>query len=1048
MISLTKFKNVYNILNQSKSLFIRSNQSLLLNYSQLNKINTGITTNSHTLLHTNNNNNNNILLINNQYQKRFIYNSSNSFQYRYGNFSRLKSCNDTEIYSHFNSNCIDSITGEISYVDIITFLRAEDFNDDIRLVNLLFSWCTVVMKCKDLNILTQFLNYYRKVKSKQFLHVLNYINQNNIPQNIWAFNVTLYFYTENHMLSEAKELAKLMLSMHTTIPPKVYIAMLKSLRHDNALMTSIMEKIAQEPEDSPTHTNDMICNLVIQIYLETHMNFNEAYKHFTETEKKGVEIHRATIISFLEYHSRNSTPATTFQFFRYCLENHPKITLSHECLVSCVGILSNFQQEYMALVDYICETVTDTRAFFNLSISTFSRNKKREMVIHLYNRMIRYYTPDAVTFKTLIYLSIHSNNLEECLYWLECMKKLDIEPSIKIYSYILRYFLRFKHYDLFDQYIAEAKQLRYFNPWIISSAICSAVTRNQTKELDQLLRECLRKDSSDAEFVSTTTDLVCQTFLMMDNYAKAQEWFELKQKKWDLNPTLFSYQIFMSYHTVRHEYQQWSYWSNRMKSAGIQNDIEVQNRVLLHFRKFYRGLPETEILLDDNSQLYPMENGQFYQVSDKLDVDDMDRVIGEYRQSNPQLKNAASSLFRNRIITLTHEGSIQQAIDEMILNEQKNFPMDANTYFHMINTCLHKKNWMHTKLFFVKALEKGFLPNQAITTQVIDLAFVQGKKVFNDFLENSLPNHLLPKDFEESTYSVLLRWDIKRALKDLMEKPSLLYLCKSPLILNNFVYSLSRYHQLERAEKIIQHMIDSKMQIHYLSLEMFYKMIVENGYHSAVLNSLLTYHQQQNIDHPTTFKAALISNLYLENRIEEAYHQYQRDILSNTQKITQYQIDIGIKIYAKQFPIPPISNLQVWLSLKEHLPFKVRDKSILTQVFKCLIEVGREDRIARFLDIKDFVKNASPELLITSLKSLSSPKDIIKICRDLIAKKSHCLPRKEFYDIFTKANETVNDPIVSKYLATTRPVPQVPDQIFKPKDLEFIDKNIINHFIY
>ncbi|KAF2073185.1 hypothetical protein CYY_005502 [Polysphondylium violaceum] len=915
----------------------------------------------------------------------------------------------TELYDKYFMNP----NSEIHHQMLLDFFKFDEFKvlqqtKYTLYINVLFKWVTEYMRTLEIAYLENFLKFYRRTKNSEYFYkVLNYMERNKIAHNIYSYNITLLFYHENGELGKAYELAYIALDLDTPLNERVYISLLTAFKSDLQIVKRVHQRAAN---DKALGLNSNIYNLIAQIYIKRFNRMDWAMEIVDMLQHNKVPITINTMVAILDCHILHE-PVNAYFFFKKFMVKHPQFLQSQENCECITPILVRGPPElFLDLVDHLMGHNMLSREFFNTAINNYAKSKNRSIIINLYNTMITLFKPDPTTLRSLVFLSSQSNSLEEVMYWMNTVKQLGFEPNQQMYGYTMRFLVRKQHYNELIPLLQEVRKKKLFNEWVFTSMIMYDFSTGDMDQLENDIKLVIKHNGDLAQI----TDLVIKELLMLDDIAGATKWLE-KKKELSIKPTLYTYSLFLVYHEMRFNLKDHSEVLDIIEKAGLVRNLQIEERIKNQFNSNHsRNIVYNKIDLT-------------YLKKENLDV---------YQTSK----------FKTMIMNHLRHDDLTSAYQKLKERESKGFDIDIDTYYLFLKFVNKRNDSEKTLEFFKYLLGKQFLPEKNIITKSLDLIFSLGKKRYEDFLLG-IPESFA-RDFEELLLVIRVKWDFKQALQMMMnntEKYS--YLFKSPNIRNAMLRQLAVLNEFDRASKLMEEMITSKQIFEADVLDYFYRKIAENEYYCPTINRMKDYYHRYKIQATTDFYNAQLSNLYLENRHEEAFQLFHYILkeLKGVQTISTTTLELGMKIYTRYYPVPPLSNISKWEEIsiiaQEN---KIRDVFVQLLFYRALRNAGQTDIIRENIKGYVYTSHIPNELALLILECCETDQEVIHHASQMIKKRQR-LSNIEIEKILRKANETVRDPIVEKHLRRKLPNSIYQGSPLDAKEMEFLDEKLLRY---
>eukprot|EP01132_Coremiostelium_polycephalum_P005935 gene5935-7390_t len=968
------------------------------------------------------------------YEVSWDYEDSTSFDsFR---FKHLNNLPEREVYKFFQNTILDEYTATINKIRLREFLYLQHVSSNKRNVQLVFQWAVHRMRIQDIEILNEYFYHFKRSKnSALFLELLQYIQRYNIAPDTTTFSLSLGFYMDNGRFQDAKSLTETIIQQHGNFPSKLYPSMLQAMQTDSDMVDRIVMHIYNNENYKP---EESLVNSIVKIYAVKHHDEGRALSLFQSLYKYELMPYVSTIIDMIELYVFNNRLDMALEFFKLCLQRYRQVVLQHSTLQLVFKILSKYQDTVLHIVDY-CTGIPrySSPLLYSSAISVYSKfHKNHDMVVTLYNRMVKHFVPDYFTMKKMLTMSMENNNFEELDYWLGSLEALKYQIDSHTYAKLMSMFLR-------NNDVAKAEDIyKKYNPkeglTVSNSDAANTALFIKTQNVDQV-QAMIQKiiDHTDETYKKEASDLTILLLLLMDEYQSALEWFTLKETKFGVKPTAYTFNLFITYHTIRLEYREWAYWSKNLKALDLPED-ESHKILMIYMRKVY-----SKNIMDDRKA--PTISDIPIECNGKIELYDITspETSPKYHQTNVELRIAASSYFRNRIIGLLKEKNKEEmASREVLGNEENGFPVDTYTYKILLETLAKRNKYKLAKDLYKRIKMKRIPIDSTVEYDFIDLAYTQGKAEFENFRKEMAGNI---SNFEMHYFTVLINWNIKLAL-DLLQKnwENLSKLSLTDSIRNVLLNTLSRHGQMERCSKLITTILMSKQCLNLNYLDNYLRHCIEREYISPITQQLETYFTEWGIPVPLNFKNLLISNLYLTGRYQEGYQMFQAlvgdDISRTTAMYNSVTTDLGLKLTAKIYPIPPTSNIyKHWTKLRELR--RNDDRYFFVPFFKCLIEAGQHRIAYTFVSGDNFFKHSSPTIILLSLQVCPNDEAIIRVTKKFYQHGGKFIS-PEIRDIIRKANQSIKDPQIIKILKSFSETALVNHDNLSPDQLHTIDKII------
>ncbi|EGC37502.1 hypothetical protein DICPUDRAFT_149889 [Dictyostelium purpureum] len=870
--------------------------------------------------------------------------------------------------------------------------------------------------------LTGDIDFLKRLRMPTFLQALQYINQNDIPQNIFIFNISLYYYSENAMMDEARKLTDLLLSLGSQLPEKAYLAIINTFSSDHAMLKKVDELIKT---DSVSDDKTRLLNELFILYIESHRDLESALSLLDILEGDQLQVYFNTMISLLQFFTNNNMQDHAVSLLKNIGLKYPTWFGSKKFCERVAPMILSLGPHLPEILEHAEANDYTSVNLFNTLINTFSINKNTKAVVELYNKMIKKFAPNPTTIKSLIFLAVKEENVEQCLYWFGILKGLGFFLNSKLFVYFIRFFIQKKQYDVVEELVADYKVNRSL--WTPMSTGYIIYYYNYVKDNPELRKDIdpvfLSLFEETEDYRAQSTDQIIQLCLLDDRYEAAEDWFKNKSLKYGVAPSMNSYLNFISYHRIRNEYQQADYWIKKMKNEIDQDIINSNDQIFDYFHKFYQPKNDKSV-----KSSYKERSLKRLEIIEKIQTD-----------SNTAIQMVFSLL------------------------EKRDSTINEEFFITVVRKLANMNRIDDVKRIYESSLVFGYIPTFQYTYAFLNSFY--RKSSFSKYIDyiNNPPVGAFKKDFEKSHICILAGFSLRKCLKLLENEKRYTQYTDSKEFLNGLLSNLINMNQYSKVNILMQSMLDKSERIrgsHNIIfddsvLEFYLIKFIHNQHHIQFINKLLNYFQINSIQfNIPLIKAAMASNLLIEGKIQESYKLYKQ-VISDYGNITIYEL--GIRIYSKIYPIPPAENIQKWDDLRNkfNIDYGVNIKSMYYQYFKSLIEIGRSDVVRREIALKTFdFSNLNFETINLIFKVYEgSPEKILKLATLLHNKKysikdKHILKQiEDSHVIYPKVNPKEIKEILEK-VKTFNYIEEFKFNDTEVQQLEQIINLKQNHIIY
>ncbi|KAN0035147.1 hypothetical protein ACTA71_004406 [Dictyostelium dimigraforme] len=955
--------------------------------------------------------------------------------------------------------CNKKLKDENGEIDIIKFKEILMNQRDEEFVKHLFGWCTNVMKTTNITIIESFIVHFRNTRSMEFIKVLDYIDKTDMAQSILIINMTLFFYTEMNMMEAAKKLVSLLFSMGSSLPEKTYLAILRSFERDIDIIKLLEKRVEQDTDlGVPVRLlNELIC-----VYLKDHRDIESALTLIEKLESSGSQLYQYSVIALIVFFNNNRMPEKSINLLKNISDKYPEWFRSVKFLLALSPHLYPLMPFIDQLLDHMDENNSTSKVFYNKLIQVSSENISRNWVIKLYNRMIKQYVPDSSNIKDLIYLAVRDENLQECLYWYKVSSELNFKLTSKIATYLLRFFTRIGHFEPIDDIIANCSADRSLcTPWNVGSIIyfldivkgdllpkskdqkviissssllsssssetSTTATTDQSKKYLDIYKEYYNFiKSKPNQFIEETTDSIIQTCLIHDKYEDAKRWYRMKIEDFNVLPTIYTFSNFLSYHTLRMEHNEWTYWKKEMKENYKNIEIDRPEQAIFDFfNKYYK-----------NKKSF---NESFESLLKKKGTEE---VIGKfYLLFNQNSQKEAFEYFENCANNQTKDS---------------NYFIPRDFYLRVLVLSLEHSNLSYIKLTYRLLLEVGgIVPTYEIIQRVVDRLYALNRTEFENFFTT------IPKGVQEEHYRIAYATTLSKSLPmktfiNHISKPENLDLVNNGHVRNGFLLGLLNSNLIDYASRLLGSLLNSKSpEIETSTLQLYLEKVVELEYNTNLLALVSTHFNVNNIsDNKNQLTLAVASVSLLKGDIKNAYKIIKEVLSIPNISLNITYMKLAVRIYSKYFPTPPDTNLDYLLTLIGVAePMRIHRKVIYLEIFKCLTEDGRTDLIRKILKGPFTFVELSQDLIFYILFAYKDqPPERLFRFANLILKKCNISDQRTInlinqqHDLLLKSSNTVDIkniyPLVYNLIKNQRPPTTIQPQL-SSDNLVFINRYLI-----
>eukprot|EP01133_Synstelium_polycarpum_P014215 gene14215-16762_t len=1013
----------------------------------------------------------------------------------------LLSLSEQQLFNHLNSKLI--LDSRIDYNIIYEAIKLPEYQDNHLMVSV-FNWLSSI-GCKNLEIYNHLLAFFKSQNNqKQFFKAYDNMRRLGVLFDVNTFNIVIGFYGDLGMQKVATSVVREFQNSGITPNLVTYVEMLRCFHNNHHMVDNIISDMHKRNIARNEVINALLIHIMLTKYSDiekaiyyygeiklmtnspspstfhsllvglAHIGRFDLLKHYwREMEAAQVTPSEATITGIIKTYAVVREVGSSLEFFRHVLQTFPDVARSPSvlCCLLHVLLMDRRHDQLTELLDFLEANNLYTLEMYNNALSVFARFQSHAVCERLYANLIRHFTPDVNTFMPLIYVAVNTNNFADCHRWLTVMESIGVRPNAKIYTYVMRYYLRIGKFAHLQSLIRNVVEANLLTPSSFSAILVFHEINDRTDSLNFFMR---RLHVHTRHFIEATVDIVLQTYLMMDQYQLALEWFERKMNDYKCTTSSYPFLYFISYHSIRKEHAEVQYWENKMRDHNLETDQELRTKVFYHFSRQYKSSSYSaiesiqklkkeeaaaaavanqevsrsnqEVIIDDPvPELVAQQSIQSPTIqsnttkADEIDFgDDMDNDIhvdvSHLKQETSTFKDLIQESpynLRIRITSLIQKGQLEQAAREFKVKEEAGSPIDGHSYFYMIRAFIDNNDFENTASYLIRMVKAGHNPVMSLLYDAIDLQYRSGKKTFSKFAEELAP--IKPSNFDEVYTSVLMKNDMKKGIRHVQTVDDPEPLHASTSVRNSLIYGLTHRMELELAEDVVLSLITMNRQLSYVSLSFLLKTFIERDQVPRILNELLEYYKTraENEMPVNLFNCRLLS-LMKSDQWDDALHEL--NIAVNRPKyINSHTIPLAMRIYAHKYPIPPEQNIVMWHSVKRlSMTHGISTQNYNLQYFKCLEAANRPDLILEYANKHNFFDSQPLEIIMVVLRACPNDKMVIHTFKSILRAKGNLKLDEEAMKIIREANKTINAPEVDSYKIAKQtkipnPAPMIPN---------------------
>ncbi|KAN0003548.1 hypothetical protein ACTFIZ_009706 [Dictyostelium cf. discoideum] len=983
--------------------------------------------------------------------------------------------------------CNEKLKDEIYGINITEFEIMLEKEKEPEFIKHLFGWCTKEMKTTNISIIESFIVYYRKKKSMEFLKVLDYIDKSDMPQTILIINMTLFFYTETDMIEEAKKLVGLLFSMGSTLPEKTYLGILKSFERDIGILKALHNRVEQDKElgipvrlynemavaylknhydiESALGLVEKLESSGNQLYQQTVVSFIVFFNN-NDMPQKSIALLKSTsdkypiwfmsfkfipslsphlfklmpyIDSLLDHMEENKSISKILynELIKVNSENGARngvIKLYNRMITIYVPDATNIKDLlYLAVRDnnleeclYWYKVSSDlnfklTAKMTNYLLKFFLRNEKYDLIDDVIaqcsaDRAIC--TPWNVGF-IIYYLNVIKGESSPKLNQLKkSVKSTTTTPTTTTTTTTATITTKLSIPNLQNSTTTTIPTTKTTENIETTEKVNSEKYLKIYREYyDYLLFQ-------ENDFIEESTNLIIQCCLLEDYYEDAKRWYQMKIEDFQITPTRNTFSNFLSYHMLRMEHNEWSYWKNEMKKY-IKNET-LEQSIFEYFNNYYKNKKST---LKDQEEFFKKAG--------------TDLIIEKF----------------NSLITEKKEVEAFEYFENCVKNQDKNsdYFIPRHFYAKVLDSSLTFKSAQHIVSMFALFIKVGgIVPNLEIIQKVFDRLFLlQNYKDFQETI-NNLPN-IATGHYKIAHATLLAKRSPTKLFIDFLSKPKNIPLAENDYVRNGLLLGLLRDNLFPEATRLLASLLTTKSTgIQTQSLLFYIEKVVDNKYETDIM-PLISSHFKTNLirdpQHHLSLGNASVS--FLKGDTQNAYKIIRGILFIPNVVLKDIFMKLAVRVYSKQFPIDTNTNIDLLFNLVTKAESMGIHKNLMyLEIFKCFVEVDRSDVVRKVIKSGFPFNQLSQDLIYYILLAHKSegPLKFLTLTNSILHKKCTISDPKSIDLIVEQLKLLSTDPLkhkisfplVYQLLGTALSLPLPGFQIPSGEALAFLNRHLIN----
>ncbi|KAM9966601.1 hypothetical protein ACTFIR_006821 [Dictyostelium discoideum] len=431
------------------------------------------------------------------------------------------------------------------------------------------------------------------------------------------------------------------------------------------------------------------------------------------------------------------------------------------------------------------------------------------------------------------------------------------------------------------------------------------------------------------EFIGETIDTIIQCCLIEDCYEDAKRWYQIKINDFKIKPSRNTFSNFLSYHMLRMEHNEWSYWKNEMKKyiKDIKNE-NLEQSIFEYFNKYYK-----------NNKSTPKDQEEFFKKAGT------DSIIEKF----------------NSLIAQKKENEAFEFFEERVKSQDKNsdYFIPRHFYAKVLDCSLALQNAQHiVSMFTLFTGVGGIVPNLEIIQKVLDKLFLLLN--YKDFEEtvNSLPNSaVVGGHYKIAHANLLAKRSPTKLFINYLSKPGNIRLAENDYIRNGLLLGLLRDNLFPEATRLLVSLLTTNSSgIQTDTLFSYIEKVVEHKYNTDIM-PLISSHFKTNLirdpKHYLPFGNASVA--FLRGDTQNAYKIIRGVLFIPNVKLKDIFMKLAVRVYSKHYPIPIDANIDFLLNLVTKAETMGIHKNLMyLELFECFVEADRLD-IVRKVVKKNFL---------------------------------------------------------------------------------------------
>ncbi|EGC30219.1 hypothetical protein DICPUDRAFT_158070 [Dictyostelium purpureum] len=427
---------------------------------------------------------------------------------------------------------------------------------------------------------------------------------------------------------------------------------------------------------------------------------------------------------------------------------------------------------------------------------------------------------------------------------------------------------------------------------------------SNNQELAKLVENHLMVDST-LRIKHHSLNFIIQTYLVLDLYHMALNWLGKKISVYGSSPSTQVYKIFLQFHKeVTKDQILEDFWKVKVLDESYEKLLKAP----------YHEIFEKET---SSTTVYSPSSTSVTNTNNNIKI----KIVTNTKEDSPPISNKIQSIKDKRANLEMKWRSFENILNKPIyFNTLKKQNIPSSYSHHPILSQLFKHENLSEIDFLIEKLLESFKPDEnynfresiflspSIYNVIRAYKIIERENIekYIDLLNRS-PQYIRSIVFSPDAYTNIFEYDFKLGIETLLKEPQAIQ--HSQWIYNTLLKYLVKHDHVDLASIIIGKMLQlGKFIAHG---EEFLKLSIKKDGHSrAIMGPLCDYMIQVYKMSPS------IANLEIMKLLDLGLVDEALEIFNLAPK-NEDSISLGLRIYSKKYPIPPISNLMFWGSLSE-----------------------------------------------------------------------------------------------------------------------------------